>query len=65
MSKNLPGILKKDEVAAYLRCSKRSVDYLVASREIPFVKTGKRSIRFSRGSLEKWIARREEGGDCQ
>lgn len=58
-----PDILTKAETARLLRVSPRKVDYMVAARELPHIQVGKRSIRFQRSSLLKWLQKREQGND--
>ncbi|MGA7577725.1 MAG: helix-turn-helix domain-containing protein [Desulfobaccales bacterium] len=55
------------EAAAFLGVSHHSLRRYVALREIPFIRVGKRLIRFSQKSLEEYLAhqtvavRRQEG----
>ena len=56
-----PENLLKTEAAEFLRISKRTLDYLIAAKEIPFVRVSKKGIRFRRSSLEKWMNQREQG----
>lgn len=55
MSNQPNEILTIDEVAAYLRASKRTVYRLAASSKLPAFKLGG-TWRFRRGDLDKWIA---------
>jgi excisionase family DNA binding protein len=48
-------ILTPDDVAEILRVSRRKLDQLVAANEIPFVRIGKRRIRFKREAVLKWF----------
>lgn len=57
MSDLLDEILKIDEVAAYLKASKRTVYRLAASGKLPAFKLGG-TWRFRRGDLDQWIASR-------
>ena len=50
-------ILTIDEVAAYLKASRRTVYRLAAGGQIPAFKLGG-TWRFRRGELEQWIATR-------
>lgn len=50
-------ILTIDEVAAYLKASKRTVYRLAAIGELPAFKLGG-TWRFRRGDLDQWIASR-------
>lgn len=50
-----PEVLTADEVAAFLRCSRKSVYDAVARHEIPHQKLG-RKILFSRAALLDWLA---------
>ncbi|MGU5805499.1 methylation-associated defense system helix-turn-helix domain-containing protein MAD1 [Aeromonas veronii] len=50
-------ILTIDEVAAYLKASKRTVYRLAASGKLPAFKLGG-TWRFRRGDLDQWIANR-------
>ena len=54
-AKELPEILTRMEAAEYLRISLRSIDYLIAARQIPFRKIGKRSVRFEKGAVLNWL----------
>ena len=47
-------IFTRKEVAAILRLSVRTVDYLVASGQIPHRRIG-RSVRFSESALQRWM----------
>lgn len=57
MSGQLDEILTIDEVAAYLKASKRTVYRLAASGNLPAFKLGG-TWRFRRGELDRWIASR-------
>jgi excisionase family DNA binding protein len=50
-----PEVMTADEVAAFLRCSRKSVYDAVARHEIPHQKLG-RKILFSRAALLDWLA---------
>ena len=47
------------EGADFLKMKKRSLDYLVATGQIPFSRIGKRSVRFSKARLLEWMRERE------
>ena len=51
--------LTNNDVADQLKFSKGTVDYLVTTGQIPFLRLGKRTIRFSREALEQWCKDRE------
>ena len=53
-------IMTPDEVAAFLRVSRRKINHLVATEDIPFVRIGKRVVRFRRQAVTKWL--REQNG---
>ncbi|ABM58358.1 phage transcriptional regulator, AlpA [Verminephrobacter eiseniae EF01-2] len=55
MSDQPDEILTIDEVAAYLKASKRTVYRLAASGKLPAFKLGG-TWRFRRGELDQWIA---------
>jgi excisionase family DNA binding protein len=48
-------ILTPTDVAEILRVSRRKLNQLVAANEIPFVRIGKRRIRFRRDAVLKWF----------
>ena len=48
-------ILTPDEVAELLRVSRGKINQLVAANAIPFVRIGKRRIRFKREAVMKWF----------
>lgn len=52
-------ILTRDEAAELLKLPLRTLDYLVATGQIPFTRIGKRSVRFSRTRLMEWFYDRE------
>ena len=52
---DLPTILTRKEVAKLFKISTRSLDYLIAAKEIPYKKVGKRSVRFDAAKLAKWF----------
>ena len=51
-------VLKREEAAALLRISIRSLDYLTKTNQIPYKRVG-RSVRFSEKALEQWIEQGE------
>lgn len=57
-------LLSKQETAALIGVSARTIEKYVSFRRIPFVKVG-RLVKFSPKSLEAWIKRHEyeEGKD--
>lgn len=57
MSEQPDEILTIDEVASYLKASKRTVYRLAASGKLPAFKLGG-TWRFRRGELDRWIANR-------
>lgn len=48
-------ILTPDEVAELLRVSRGTINHLVAANAIPFVRIGKRRIRFKREVVMQWF----------
>jgi excisionase family DNA binding protein len=52
-------ILTRKDVAEFFKMPIRTVDYLVATGQIPFSRIGKRSVRFSRERLDEWFKERE------
>ena len=48
-------IMTPNEVAAFLRVSRRKINHLVATKAIPFVRIGKRVVRFRRQAVMKWL----------
>jgi excisionase family DNA binding protein len=55
----MPEILKKEDVAKMFKLPKSAIDRMVTYGQIPFIRMGKRSVRFSRDRLEKWLEERE------
>jgi excisionase family DNA binding protein len=53
--------LTPDEVAMWLRLTRRKVLDLYRSGELPGIKLGHRTIVFERAEVEKFIARRRTG----
>ena len=50
-------VLTRKDVAEILQLSVRTIDYMVATNQIPYKRLG-RFIRFSEKALERWM---EEG----
>ena len=61
MTKEAPKdeILTRGEAAAMLKLPRRTLDYLVATGQVPFSRIGKRSVRFTRSRLMQWLGERE------
>lgn len=57
--KNEDEILTRSETAGMLKIPGRTLDYLVATKQIPYSRIGKRSVRFSRSRLLAWLRERE------
>ena len=51
--------LTKQDVAKKYKLSLKTVDYLVTSNQIPFMRISKRLVRFDSGKLEKFFKERE------
>ena len=47
-------VLTRKEVADLLKLSTRTIDFLVASKQIPHKRVG-RSVRFSERAIEQWM----------
>lgn len=54
-------VLLREEVSEILKTSLRTVDYLVATGQIPFSRIGKRGVRFSRKRIEEWFLEERAG----
>jgi excisionase family DNA binding protein len=52
-------IMNKPEAARMLGVSIRTLDYLVFTKQVPFIRFGKRALRFSRDRLTEWLKERE------
>ena len=52
-------IMTIPQAADFLKASKRSVDYWVASGQIPFSRIGKRGVRFKKSRLLEWLDEQE------
>jgi excisionase family DNA binding protein len=48
-------ILTLDEVAGLLRVSRRTINRLVSLQGIPFIRIGKRAVRFKRDAVMEWF----------
>ena len=60
MAKSTPcDIINKPEAALMLGVSIRTLDYLVFTKQVPFIRFGKRALRFSRDRLTDWLKQRE------
>lgn len=51
-------LMKAPAAAAYIGETESALRTMVQRRQIPFVRTGKRSIRFDRRQLDRWITER-------
>jgi excisionase family DNA binding protein len=58
---NHPPLLTKSDFSKRVQCSRRTVDYLMARGELPFVKLGK-VVRFLESDVEEFLASRRIGG---
>lgn len=52
-------ILTRAEAADFLKLPQRTLDYLIATNQVPYSRCGKRVIRFRRDRLLKWLEERE------
>jgi excisionase family DNA binding protein len=57
--KDEPKILTRKEVAAIFKLNLRTLDYLVATNQIPFSRLGKRMVRFDKERLLQCFKDRE------
>lgn len=48
-------ILLKNEVCEKYRISPKTMDYLIASKQIPYHRIGKRGLRFCSEELKQWF----------
>jgi excisionase family DNA binding protein len=48
------GLLMKEDVEAYLRIGRRTLDRLIKAREIPFIKLGRR-VLFKKADVDAWL----------
>jgi excisionase family DNA binding protein len=51
--------LKRQDAAELFKMPVRTIDYLVATGQIPFSRLGKRTVRFDSDRLEEWFNERE------
>ena len=47
-------LLTKEDVEAYLRIGRRTLDRLIKAREIPFIKLGRR-VLFRKTDIDAWL----------
>lgn len=52
-------VMTRRQAAEMLKVPERTLDYLVSSRQVPFSRVGKRSVRFIRSRLLEWLRERE------
>ena len=52
-------ILTREEVAKRFKMSRATLDYLVATNQIPFSRVSKRMVRFDEDRLMEWFRGRE------
>lgn len=52
-------VLTRNQAADLLQIPVRTLDYWVATCQIPFSRLGKRMVRFDRDRLEEWFRSRE------
>ena len=52
-------ILTRQEVAQTYKLPLSTVDYFVATNQIPYSRLGKRAVRFDKGELEQWFQARK------
>lgn len=52
-------ILTKDEVARILKVKPKTVTYLTATRQLPYIKGIGREYRYLRSSITDWLKERE------
>jgi excisionase family DNA binding protein len=50
-----PEILTPDELAELLRVSRSTINRLIASQSLPFIRIGNRVVRFKRQAVTKWF----------
>lgn len=48
-------IMTIDEVARYLKVTKKTIYYLIYQKSLPTVKLGSRLLRFRKSDIDKWI----------
>jgi excisionase family DNA binding protein len=54
-SNDLPEVMTLEEAATFLRFNRKTVSHMAAAGELPGVKLGGRSWRFSRRLLTDWL----------
>jgi phage terminase Nu1 subunit (DNA packaging protein) len=52
-------ILTRKDLSGILKIPVRTLDYLVATNQIPYSRIGKRAVRFHRDRISTWFAERE------
>jgi excisionase family DNA binding protein len=52
-------ILTRDEAADFLKCPKKTLDYWVATGQVPFSRIGARGVRFRKNRLMQYLEERE------
>jgi len=52
-------LLTREEACERLRLSRSTLDYLVATGQVPYVRLGKRNVRFREDRLQAWLEGRE------
>jgi excisionase family DNA binding protein len=52
-------ILTGKETREWLKVPQGTLDYLVSTNQIPYVRVGKRGVRFVRSRLLEWLQERE------
>jgi len=48
-------IMTIDELAKYLKVTKKTIYYLIYQKSLPTVKLGSRLLRFRKSDIDKWI----------
>ncbi len=48
-----------DELVEYLSLSKRSIYHFISQRDLPFIPLSKRSYRFDRIAIDKWMIKKQ------
>lgn len=48
-------IMTIDEVAKYLKVTKKTIYYLIYQKSLPTVKLGSRLLRFRKSDIDKWL----------
>ncbi len=48
------------QISQYLSLSERKIRQMVKDREIPFVRVGRRLIRFDRKAIDTWLEEKEQ-----